>query len=361
MRIKQEMLPEHNLSIYLLFVYLLVSAFLIPQSACRTMEVSFVACCEVGINSTHEMELDTLIKDSNSDECIAINQVEHIFQEVANINAELPEDRMAKCLQVKRGCFYAAKANIFCENAARSIYSSDDKLTPISHFSPDLLKSPRDCCKRHNRLPALDVVSDDSMDFDINGVPLCCTVKGYEVPEDLDPFANAIASRSSEELHERPLNSSTTKSTSVSVIVSVPSITSTVKQSMSTNSDNTKSYTEYKNFELSTTTVDSTRYSHSYPYATSPPPPTSLSDFPLPSHSTPPIPQTQNTAEVELVCEPGFTWNPEKQLCLHTLARCPKGMYLSVSQSKCLPKIGDRFNCPPGYEFRNDVNGCEGR
>lgn len=70
--------------------------------------------------------------------------------------------------------------------------------------------------------------------------------------------------------------------------------------------------------------------------------------------------QTAGSTEAEIVCEPGFKWNPEKQLCLHTLARCPKGMYLSVSKNRCLPKIGDRFSCSDGYEFRNDLNGCEG-
>ncbi|CDI98385.2 fibrillin [Echinococcus multilocularis] len=350
------MLPEHSLLIHLLCVGLLDAALFIPPSACRAVELSFAVCCSVGINSTRDMELDTLIKASNSDECVAIKQVDQIFKEIDDINADLPDDRMAKCLQVKRGCFYAAKANVFCENAARSIYSPDDKLTPISHFSPELLKSPRDCCKRHNRLPALDVVSDDSMDFDINGVPLCCTVKGYEVPQDLDPFANAITTRSSAESYERPTNSHRAKSTSVTVIVSVPSTTMTVTQSsMSTSSHNTKSYTEHASFEPITTTVNSTGHSYSYTYSTSPP-------LTVPSHSRPsysPPPQTQRSTEAELVCEPGFTWNSEKQLCLHTLARCPKGMYLSVNQSKCLPKIGDRFKCPPGYEFRNDMNGCE--
>ncbi|VDK34908.1 unnamed protein product [Taenia asiatica] len=355
----QVMLPKYSLPIRLLCVCLLIAALFIPPSACRTMELSFAVCCGVGINSTHDMELDALIKDSNSDECIAIKQVDQIFKEVVDVNAELSGDQIAKCLQVKRGCFYAAKANIFCENAARSIYSPDDKLTPISHFSPDLLKSPRDCCERHDRLPALDVVSDDSMDFDINGVPLCCTVKGYEVPDDLDPFANAITTRSSEESYESPTNSHGIKSTSVTVIVSVPTITSTVtQQSMSTGTYNTKSYMEHGNSEPFTATVNSTRYSYAYSYSTSPPP-TSPSHSPPPSYSPLPSPQTQRSTEAELVCEPGFTWNPEKQLCLHTLARCPKGMYLSVNQSKCLPKIGDRFNCPPGYEFRNDMNGCE--
>ncbi|KAL5971131.1 Fibulin-2 [Taenia solium] len=356
----QVMLPKYSLPIRPLCVCLLIAALFIPPSACRTMELSFAVCCGVGINSTHDMELDALIKDSNSDECIAIKQVDQIFKEVVDINAELPGDQIAKCLQVKRGCFYAAKANIFCENAARSIYSPDDKLTPISHFSPDLLKSPRDCCERHDRLPALDVVSDDSMDFDINGVPLCCTVKGYEVPDDLDPFANVITTRSSEESYENPTNSHGIKSTSVTVIVSVPSTTSTVTQpSMSTTIYNTKSYMEHGNSEPFTATVDSTGYSYAHSYPT-PPPPTSLSHSHPPSYSPLPSPQTQRSTEAEIVCEPGFTWNPEKQLCLHTLARCPKGMYLSVNQSKCLPKIGDRFNCPPGYEFRNDMNGCEG-
>ncbi len=50
---------------------------------------------------------------------------------------------MTKCLQVRRGCFFAAKANIFCENAARSIDSPDDQLEPILHFHPDLLTSPK--------------------------------------------------------------------------------------------------------------------------------------------------------------------------------------------------------------------------
>lgn len=173
---------------------------------------------------------------------------------------------------------------------------------------------------------------------------------GYLVPDDLDPFANAITTGSSEESYERQTNSHRVKSTSVTVIVSVPS----------TSSYNTKSYMEHGNSGPFSATVNSTEYSYSDSYSTSPPP-TPLSHSHPPSYSSPPLPQTQHSTEAELVCEPGFTWNPEKQLCLHTLARCPKGMYLSVHQSKCLPKIGDRFNCPPGYEFRNDVNGCEGK
>ena len=45
-------------------------------------EVSFATCCSAGINATHDMELDALVKKSSADECVAINQVDQIFKEV---------------------------------------------------------------------------------------------------------------------------------------------------------------------------------------------------------------------------------------------------------------------------------------
>lgn len=74
---------------------------------------------------------------------IIIGEVFIFSFKVANVNSELTGDRMTKCLQVKRGCFYAAKANIFCANAARSIVSPNENVTKITEFSPQLLKSPR--------------------------------------------------------------------------------------------------------------------------------------------------------------------------------------------------------------------------
>ncbi len=71
--------------------------------------------------------------------------------------------------------------------------------------------------------------------------------------------------------------------------------------------------------------------------------------------------EVYQTTEGEIVCEDGFQWHPDKQLCLHTKARCPKGMFLSIQRNMCLPKNGDALNCPSGYEYRDDVNGCEGK
>lgn len=45
-------------------------------------EFSFANCCSAGINVTHDMELDALLKNSSSDECVAINQMEQIYKEV---------------------------------------------------------------------------------------------------------------------------------------------------------------------------------------------------------------------------------------------------------------------------------------
>ncbi|VUZ53202.1 unnamed protein product [Hymenolepis diminuta] len=374
---------------------------LITPIPCLSMQLSFSMCCSAGINNTHEMELGDLIKESSAAECIAINQLYNIFKKVANVNSELTGDRMTKCLQVKRGCFYAAKANIFCANAARSIVSPNENVTKITEFSPQLLKSPRDCCKKHNRLPALDVVSGDSMDFDINGVPSCCSVPGYTVPEDLDPFANINTQRLSEYTYTYTTPKYKTASTSMTVVASIPSTSSDVTQPTTTGytAPPTKyetSYTAYTSSAVRSVRADSDKYSetsatayetsqivttespaeysspshltssfHPTPTPTSPPPTASLTysyspttSFYPPSSMSSTL-QSTVTTEGDIVCEPGFKWNSEKQLCLHTLARCPKGMYLSVSLNKCLPKIGDKFNCPKGFEYRNDLNGCE--
>ncbi|VDO07112.1 unnamed protein product [Rodentolepis nana] len=321
------------------------------------------------------------------------------LEEVANVNSELAGDRMTRCLQIKRGCFYVAKANVFCENAARSIGSPNDKVTQIIEFSPHLLKSPRDCCRKHNRLPASDVVSGDSMDFDINGVPLCCSVPGYVVPEDLDPFANITTQTLPESDYTYTTSGYNTASTSVTVVTTMPSTSYGSTQSTATTTDGYTaspseygtSYTTYTSsgvvserpnsdkypvkttadYEISqfTTTESPNQYfpssSHPTPTPTYPSPTTtptysyfSPTPFNPPSSASSTYEATATT-EAEIVCEPGFKWNSEKQLCLHTLARCPKGMYLSVSLNKCMPKIGDRFTCPKGYEYRNDLNGCE--
>ena len=63
--------------------------------------------------------------------------------EIADVNSGLSDYGVSKCLQIKRGCFYAAKANIFCENAARSIDSPEVELRQTQQFHPDFLKSPR--------------------------------------------------------------------------------------------------------------------------------------------------------------------------------------------------------------------------
>uniref|UniRef100_A0A5K3EYF8 EGF-like domain-containing protein n=1 Tax=Mesocestoides corti TaxID=53468 RepID=A0A5K3EYF8_MESCO len=320
---------------FLFCTALSIASFAFLQPCCALERLSFDACCSAGINTTHNMELDSLIKESTADECIAINQVDQIFREVSNINNELTGDTMAKCLQVKRGCFYAAKANIFCDNAARNIVSSDAKLPPILHFYPDILKSPKDCCRRHNRLPALDVVSGDHMDFDINGVPLCCTVKGYEVPDDLDPFAQATPETVRDYPHEAP---PLTKKFATSVTV----VASPAKNS--------------------TLLVDRATELNSTAYITETPTPHRNLEPAIEETSTPPdlaSPPANHGADSEIVCETGFKWHPEKQLCLHTSARCPRGMYLSVKRNMCLPKHGDEFNCPPGFEYRNDLSGCE--
>ncbi|KAM7535669.1 hypothetical protein Aperf_G00000091274 [Anoplocephala perfoliata] len=365
------------------------------------LQLSFSMCCTSGINSTYDMELDELIKESSALECSAISQAERIFKEVINVNSELPGDRTKKCLQVKQGCFYAAKANIFCENAARSIRSNDDKISPVTQFYPELFKSPRNCCRKHNRLPALDVVSGDSMGFDINGVPLCCSVPGYKVPDDLDPFASILASKMTDSPSRRAKSNYRTAATSVSVVVSLPQTKPTATQPVTfeatvptTRSDSSytglpprstqagnnehtyspeASKTSTTDLSTKTTTSElpsSSSYSISSPHpsppysssspATSPSySSTSTSSYSVSTSNLSTFSQRTDTTEEEIVCEPGFKWNPEKQLCLHTLARCPKGMYLSVSKNRCVPKIGDRFNCSEGYEFRNDLNGCE--
>lgn len=64
--------------------------------------------------------------------------------------------------------------------------------------------------------------------------------------------------------------------------------------------------------------------------------------------------------DMEVVCEVGYLWYPEKRLCLHMKAGCPRGMYLSVKQNMCLPRRGKATSCLPGFEFRDDINECTG-
>ena len=195
------------------------------------------------------------------------------------------------------------------------------------------------------------------------------------MPDDLDPFVDVTPTRRSEEFAERRTTSYTTSSNSMTVFVSVPP-TGSVYTPPTTNASSFPSNyaavydTEPKHATSVYADIAYTEYSESH--NVTPAPSSSANSYPLPlptyshayssfsSNSEPPTQKEGITTEGEIVCEPGFKWNPEKQLCLHTLARCPKNMYLSVSLNKCLPKVGDKFNCPSGYEFRNDMNGCEG-
>lgn len=195
----------------------------------------------------------------------------------------------------------------------------------------------------------------------------------HPVPEDLDPFVDITPTRTSEEFTERPSTIHRTSSSSVTVFVSVPT-TGSVYKSPSTDishlsTDHWTAHTESRSYKSISTDATHTQYSESD--SVTPAPSTSSNPFQLSSftasHTYPtssgasaPFLKEGSTIEGEIECEPGFTWNPEKQLCLHMLARCPKNMYLSVALNKCLPKIGDKYNCPPGYEYRNDLNGCEG-
>ncbi|VDN15083.1 unnamed protein product [Dibothriocephalus latus] len=62
--------------------------------------------------------------------------------------------------------------------------------------------------------------------------------------------------------------------------------------------------------------------------------------------------------EMEIVCEEGFIWYPDKRLCIQTRSKCPRGMYMSVRQNLCIPKDNLPFKCPPGYEYKDDKGDC---
>lgn len=69
---------------------------------------------------------------------------------------------------------------------------------------------------------------------------------------------------------------------------------------------------------------------------------------------------THAAEDVSIVCEDGYSWVPERQLCLQTKAKCPRGMYLSSQKNKCVPNSSGSQKCQPGYEYRDDLDECQG-
>ncbi len=71
----------------LLTLLSLTSLLLLPQLCDAHMKLSFDACCSVGINSTHRMDLEELLRDSGPEECVAIGYADKIFKEVTSAYA----------------------------------------------------------------------------------------------------------------------------------------------------------------------------------------------------------------------------------------------------------------------------------
>ncbi|KAL7061149.1 hypothetical protein AAHC03_09526 [Spirometra sp. Aus1] len=323
---------------------------------------SALSCCQNGVDlAKNESPGDsTRIEKTDSEQCSILSSGLDLFNELsAEKNAEAPS--LEQCSLLTESCYLATKTNKFCHDAGLLAHAE----LPAGQFyegkeiNATIFFAAKSCCLAHGKLPNESSWSKNEMSPNASRIPACCFVSNYK--DYMSPFvgpeeqlrsmsANITGSFKDHQMTTAESPHASNEEVAEGNIVKEEEKVGTLNGNKAGDKTATPSLTS--NGKLIAASPTNTKELEENG---------DLNITPSSHQQGQPVKEEHPVAkkEVEIVCEEGFVWYPDKRLCIQMRSKCPRGMYMSARQNMCLPKDKLPFKCPPGYEYRDDIGDCE--